>query len=93
MGHLIAKFIVVYGHDAWYNKDRWGKLTGDGIIPFKLFLLMIGSLESVMAAEQLQEAQGIAQGIAMAFADKKQMHKVKDSMKKLHKIGYPIGNV
>ena len=64
----VAHFLRFYGAGALRGP---GWPTRDGVIPWGLFWLLYHQLRHVTALERLNEAQAVAQAIAMAFSGDK----------------------
>jgi hypothetical protein len=70
---------------ATYYSPHWG--TRDGVIPHKLFFLLLGAWENVQAMEQLSEVQAVAHGAALAVNGKD--FKLKAATRKLAALAFP----
>lgn len=82
-GWLLAKFHAVF--PCLYYRSGWP--TRDGVIPHKLFVLYLRTLESLDAGAELQEARAAALGIALAMDGKGA--KTKSAVRKLTKRAFP----
>jgi hypothetical protein len=82
-GWLLAKFHAVF--PGLYYRVGWP--TRDGVIPHKLFVLFLRTLESLDAGTELQSARSAALGIALAMDGKDS--KTKSAVKKLSKRAFP----
>lgn len=63
-----AKFLHVYGPSLWFS-EAWP--TTDGVIPWRVFLLLYDQMNRVAAYNKMNDSQSIALGIAMAFGGNK----------------------
>jgi hypothetical protein len=82
-GWLLAKFHAVF--PGLYYRDGWS--TRDGVIPHKLFVLFLRTLESLDSGAELQEARAAALGIALAMDGKGS--KTKSAVRKLSRRAFP----
>ena len=82
-GWLLAKFHAVF--PGLYYRAGWP--TRDGVIPHKLFVLYLRTLESLDAGAELQSARSAALGIALAMDGKES--KTQRAVKKLSKRAFP----
>lgn len=88
-GWLLAKFHAVFP-GLYYRPRAWrhrGWPTRDGVIPHKLFVLFLRTLESIDAGAELQDARAAALGIALAMDGKGS--KTKSAVRKLTKRAFP----
>lgn len=82
-GWLLAKFHAVF--PGLYYRRGWP--TRDGVIPQKLFVLFLRTLESLDSGDELQGARAAALGIALAMDGKGS--KTKSVVRKLTKRAFP----
>ena len=78
---MIARFIRFYGADTWHNPRLWP--TTDGIV------MMLGMTSNIMMLEQMQQGFATAQGIGIAFTDKKDKQRLKQKLQKMEEVAYP----
>ena len=61
---IIGRFIRFWGAGLYYNRERWD--TRDGVIPFRVFYVLMDAMDAVDAGEQLRDAMAHAHGQAIA---------------------------
>lgn len=83
-GWLVARFHRSYP-GLWYLPGHWR--TRDGVIPYKLFYLLIDALDSVDAVRELETARAVLLGYGLARAGKNA--KVKEAHRKLVRRAFP----
>lgn len=82
-GWFLAKFHGRY--PGLYYRRGWP--TRDGVIPHKLFTLLLRAIDGIEAGEQLRMAQSIAVGIALAIDGKSS--KTKNAVRKITRRAFP----
>lgn len=85
-GWLITKFHVAFP-GLYYFWGRGWRCTRDGVIPFKLFLLLLSNVDHIEAEGELQGARSTALGIGLAMNGKDS--KVKLATRSLIRRAYP----
>lgn len=73
--------------DAYHRPGYWP--TRDGVIPFKMLVLASNELLAFGAELELHMTHAEAYGAALAFADQKTSHKLRQHVRKLTRKAYP----
>lgn len=70
----------------WHNPQLWN--TADGVVPYRVFVMLCSELQHDAAERRLAVGQGVAFGIATAFGDGKDL-KLKRFSRQLTKLAHP----
>lgn len=69
----------------WYLPEYWP--TDDGVIPYKLFYMLLSALKNVEAVVELYTSRAVAHGYGMARAGKNP--RVRQAQRTLIRRAYP----
>lgn len=81
---MIGRFIRFYGPGLFY---RVGWPTADGVIPFKLFYMLLSVSDNLGDRERLEASQAVTLGTALAENGKDP--KTRRARRQLTKRAYP----
>ena len=85
MGYLLARFAHYY--PGLYHTGHWP--TRDGVIPFKLFLLLSASVRHLSAEVELRLAHANAYGAVLAHGSTKSDPALRKYTRRLIRLAYP----
>ena len=63
---MVVRFIRAYGASAYWNQQH---PTEDGVIPWRMFLLLYARLPEAKAEEKLTGAEAVSTAIALTMDD------------------------